>query len=130
MAEPARKMATYGDLSRIPEGVHAEVIAGEVFTFPSALPRHGRSAAGVIHLIAGPFDFEPNPGGWWIIPEVDVELSPHDIVRPDVSGWRRERVAAFPEELPIRIVPDWICEVISPSNARHDRLTKADLYAG
>ena len=33
------------------------------------------------------------PGGWWILLDVDVRLSPHDIVRPDVSGWRRERLA-------------------------------------
>ncbi len=130
MAQPARKPATYDALERIPEGVHAEVIGGEVFTFPGGLPRHGRSVAALGFLVGGPFDYDPQgPGGWWIIAEVDVELSPHDIVRPDLSGWRRARVPVFPQELPIRIVPDWICESTSPSNARHDRLTKSDLYA-
>ncbi len=31
--------------------------------------------------------------------------------------------------LPIGVIPDWICEVLSPSNASHDRATKRRLYA-
>jgi hypothetical protein len=130
MSAPARKLATYADLERYPEQVHAEIVSGDIYVVPSGLPRHGRSASGVIVSIAGPFDVDPKgPGGWWILTEIDVELTPHDIVRPDVSGWRRERVPFISDELPVRIRPDWICEVTSPSNVRHDRLTKASLYA-
>lgn len=53
---------------------------------------------------------------------------PHDIVRPDLAGWRRERLADPWRERPIDVVPDWICEILSPSNARHDRVTKTRLY--
>ena len=34
----------------------------------------------------------------------------------------------FPRTRPIDITPDWICEVLSPSNERRDRVIKADLY--
>ena len=30
---------------------------------------------------------------------------------------------------PIDVVPDWICEVLSPSNEAHDRVKKRRLYA-
>lgn len=29
---------------------------------------------------------------------------------------------------PIDVVPDWICEILSPSNAKQDRFTKKALY--
>jgi Uma2 family endonuclease len=30
---------------------------------------------------------------------------------------------------PIHVIPDWVCEVISPSTAARDRVTKRALYA-
>jgi Uma2 family endonuclease len=130
MAEPVRRRATYEDLLRLPEGVHAEIVDGEIYTFPSGLPRHGLAAAGLLGFVGWPYGFDPaGPGGWWFVVETDVEFSPHDVVRPDLAGWRRSHVPTFPEERPIRIVPDWICEVLSPSTARHDLVPKAALYA-
>ena len=60
---------------------------------------------------------------------MDVRLTLHDVVRPDISGWRRARLPDPWDARPIDIVPDWICEVVSPSNASHDRVTKRNLYA-
>jgi len=128
MSANPRRLATYADLARLPEGTRAEVIGGEVQLFDSPLPRHGRVQSGLLGSIGGPFDFDGAPGGWWILPTVDVELGVHDIVSPDVAGWRRERVPKFPASRPIAIVPDWICEIVSPSNERHDTIRKADLY--
>jgi Uma2 family endonuclease len=34
----------------------------------------------------------------------------------------------LPAERPIRVRPDWVCEVASPSNRWRDRGRKADLY--
>lgn len=67
--------------------------------------------------------------GWWILPEVDVRLAPHDIVRPDVADWRRPKLPSLWGQRPIEVAPDWVCEIISPSNAAHDRVTKRRLYA-
>ena len=64
-----------------------------------------------------------------MLPEVDVELSPHDVVRPDLAGWRRDRLPAPWDARPIRVVPDWVCEVLSPSTASRDRVEKRRLYA-
>jgi Uma2 family endonuclease len=61
------------------------------------------------------------PGGWWILHEVDVELAAAEqCYRPDLAGWLRGRVPSVPRERPVRIVPDFICETLSPSNASWD----------
>ncbi len=129
--DAARKLATYDDLLALPEGVKAEIIDGSLVTLPSPRPRHANVQGALRRFIGGPFhddDGFGGPGGWWIFIDVDVALSAHTIVRPDVVGVRRERLPD-PDVLPIPIVPDWICEVLSPSNEPHDRVTKRRLYA-
>jgi Uma2 family endonuclease len=51
-------------------------------------------------------------------------METHEVFRPDVVGWRRERVPERPRGRPVRTRPDWVCEVLSPSNARTDLVTK------
>lgn len=60
---------------------------------------------------------------------MDVRLSAHDVVRPDLAGWRRERLPRPGNARPIDVAPDWICEIASPSTAARDRATKRALYA-
>ena len=132
MSVAAAKLATYADLVALPEGERAEVIAGQLRTAPSALPKHSRAMRALGAAIGKPFDDDDGrggPGGWWILLEVDVRLTDHNIVRPDLAGWRRERLSDPWDTLPLAVVPDWICEILSPSNAAHDRVTKANLYA-
>ena len=60
------------------------------------LPKHSKAQRALGRFVGGPFDDDDGrggPGGWWIFVEVDVALSVHDIVRPDLAGWRRERLA-------------------------------------
>ena len=46
-----------------------------------------------------------------------------------MAGWRRERLLTLPDDEPIRVVPDWVCEILSPSTRRHDLLVKKPYYA-
>jgi Uma2 family endonuclease len=127
----ARKLATYEDLVALPEDARAELVRGVIEVQPAPLPRHSKVQGALRRFVGGPFDDDDGrggPGGWWILLEVDVRLSPHDVVRPDLSGWRRERLHEPWDARPIDVVPDWVCEITSPSNARHDRVTKAKLY--
>jgi Uma2 family endonuclease len=125
-------LATWDDLLAQPEGVHAEVVAGALVLPPAPLPRHSRAQRALGSFLGRPFDDDDGrggPGGWWILVEVDVRLGRHDIVRPDVSGWRRERLPDPWDTRPTDVVPDWVCEVVSRSNAAHDRVRKRALYA-
>jgi Uma2 family endonuclease len=130
--DPAARRATYADLLALPEDVRAEILGGEIVTAPAPLPRHSKSQGSLRRFVGGPFDDDDGhggPGGWWIFVEVDVRLEAHDVVRPDLSGWRRERLTDPGDRRPIDVVPDWICEVSSPSTAVRDRTTKRELYA-
>jgi Uma2 family endonuclease len=60
---------------------------------------------------------------------VDVELSAHEVYRPDISGWRREGMPERPVGRPISVRPDFICEVLSESNAATDQVDKFRVYA-
>ena len=44
-------------------------------------------------------------------------------------GWRRERMPRLPDDHRFEIVPDWVCEVLSPSTASKDREIKMPIYA-
>ena len=130
MSATAPARATWEDLLALGEGARAEVIAGVLELAPAPLPEHALAAGSLNHLVGGPFHFDGGgPGGWWILAEVDVSLGRHDIVRPDVSGWRRERLPSPWGMRPIEVVPDWVCEIVSPSSARIDRVKKRALYA-
>ena len=132
MSMPAVKLATYADLLQLPDDVRAEIIAGQLYTAPAPLPRHSKVQGALRRFVGGPFDDDDGhggPGGWWIFVEVDIQLGRHDVVRPDLAGWRRERLTNPGNQRPIKVVPDWVCEVLSPSTAARDRVEKRKLYA-
>jgi Uma2 family endonuclease len=127
----ALRLATYDDLLALPDGERGEIVRGSLVLAPAPLPRHSKVQGALRRFIGGAFDDDDGrggPGGWWVLLEVDVRLGRHDIVRPDLAGWRRERLVDPWDLRPIDVVPDWVCEITSPSNARHDRVTKARLY--
>lgn len=132
MASPQRKLATYADLLALPPDTRAEVLGGDLVLSPAPLPRHSKAQGSARRFIGGPFDDDDGhggPGGWWIFVEVDVRLTPHDIVRPDLAGWRRDRLNQPGQIRPFDVLPDWVCEVLSPSTAARDRIVKRRLYA-
>jgi Uma2 family endonuclease len=132
MAEAAERKATWADVLAHSEDERVEVLSGELVTIPAPLPRHSKTQGSLRRFVGGPFDDDDGhggPGGWWILIEIDVRLETHEIVRPDLAGWRRERLPEPGDIRPIDVVPDWICEVISPTTASRDRVTKRALYA-
>jgi Uma2 family endonuclease len=52
-----------------------------------------------------------------------------DILVPDLAGWKETRFPESEDHNWISAVPDWICEILSPSTAKIDKTDKIPLYA-
>lgn len=130
MADPARKLATYDDLLAVPDRFVAEIIAGELRVMPRPSPRHARAASRLGQRLGSSFDSgDGGPGGWWILDEPELHFAAGDILVPDLAGWRVARMPDLPETAHFTLVPDWVCEVLSPSTAAEDRSDKLPIYA-
>ncbi|MDD5389449.1 MAG: Uma2 family endonuclease [Gallionellaceae bacterium] len=129
MGLPAEKFATYEDLFDLPENLVGEIINGRLVTHPRPAPKHARSYSGLGAELWNPFDRgRSGPGGWWILDEPEIHID-GDILVPDIAGWRRERMPKLPETAWFDLAPDWLCEILSPSTARVDRVEKLPIYA-
>ncbi len=121
---PTKKLA-YDDYVLLPDdGQRYEVLDGEVVVSPSAGSPHQRIqlilAAELLQRVQ-----RANLGR--VFPDLDCELGPHDIVRPDVIvvlPTHYERI------LPSRLLgtPDLAIEILSKSTAARDRNQKRLRY--
>jgi Uma2 family endonuclease len=127
-----KRGATIAELLAIPEeDRHHELIAGELSEKAAPSGEHGATQAGVVRVFGGPFDRRPGgaggPGGWWFATEVEIRLG-EDVCRPDVVGWRRDRVPTRPRGAIVEVRPDWVCEILSTSDRRRDLVRKKQVY--
>lgn len=124
MATPrARGLATAADL----EDEREEVVCGEIMRKASPSFEHGDVQGTIFGRLLG-FRGHGNPGGWWMGTEVEIELAPHEVYLPDIAGWRIERVPERPRGRPVRVAPNWVCEILSPSTASRDLGHKLQTY--
>jgi Uma2 family endonuclease len=122
---------TIADWLALPEDARVELIDGVFIEKAAPTFDHGMSQGAVSQLLKGPFNRKPGgdggPGGWWIGTEIDVVMDGR-IYRPDIAGWRRERMPTAPKERPLSVRPDWICEILSESNRSTDTVKKVRRY--
>lgn len=132
MSTPVRTPGpkTLADWLAQPAQARLELIDGELIEKAAPDELHSDAQGGLIAELRTHFNRRGGggrPGGWWIRPEIDIVLG-GDGFRPDLAGWRRDRVPAMPRERPVSIRPDWICEVVSDSNATTDTVKKLRRY--
>jgi Uma2 family endonuclease len=121
------RAATYEDLLDLPEQFTGEILAGELHTQPRPNSRHANVETSLAAEIRLPFGAgRGGPGGWVVLVEPELHLGPHVMV-PDLAAWRRQRLPAVPDGH-IDVVPDWVCEILSPATAVKDRKIKLPLY--
>ena len=126
---PLERPATYEDLCQVPDRFVAQIVHGQLIVQPRPAPKHARASSAVGAKLFPSFDESDNgPGGWWILDEPELHLG-YDILVPDLAGWKRERMPALPETAYFELPPDWVCEVLSPSTAKMDRVDKLGIYA-
>jgi Uma2 family endonuclease len=132
MVQPARdrRDELYEAYLRVPEHRHAEIIHGTLYVMSRPSPRHASAASMLGVEIGGPFQRgRGGPGGWWILFEPELQLTPKEPVIPDLAGWRAERMPQLPDTACFTLVPDWVCEVLSRSTEKLDRDEKLPYYA-
>jgi Uma2 family endonuclease len=131
MSAAALRVATAADLIALGDA-RAEIVGGTIVYKAEPSAEHGDAQAGLVTALRQQFHRRSGhggPGGWWLLTEVDIELAAHEVYRPDLCGWRRDRVPERPSGRPVTIRPDWVCEVLSASNAATDQVDKFRVYA-
>ncbi|MGV0950937.1 MAG: Uma2 family endonuclease [Azonexus sp.] len=121
----------YEQLEALPEGLTGEILDGQIYAHPRPSLPHGFAASSLGYDLVGPFQRgRGGPGGWWFIVEPELHFIHNtEVDVPDLAGWRRERMPVLPRGHRATVVPDWVCEVLSPSTAGTDREIKMPIYA-
>ncbi len=131
MSEPPKTRASYEDLYGIEENAIGQIIDGELIVTPRPSRRHSLAANVLSTEITSSYYLggTRGPGGWIILFEPEIKLS-EDILVPDLAGWKEDRLPWEEEHNWISVPPDWVCEIISASSVRVDRIKKSSIYAG
>ncbi len=129
-ALPASTPASRSDLEALPDNVVGEIIDGVLYTSPRPRAWHTKIESILTTDLVSSYQRGHNgPGGWWILVEPGIELPGAPEIVPDLAGWKTQRLPRLPNDSPIDVVPDWVCEILSPSTRRHDQLIKRPFYA-
>ena len=119
----------YKDLCDLPNNVVGEILKGELVASPRPAFIHARAGSSLVSKVFDSYDDgNTGPGGWWILYEPELHF-PDDVVVPDIAGWKRERLQDPSKMKVFEVFPDWVCEVLSPSTARYDKISKFKIYA-
>jgi Uma2 family endonuclease len=106
-----------------------EIINGEVITIRMPSRDHAYTASALGSEVGPAYQFGRGggPGGWTILDEPEISLGENILVL-DLAGWKRERFPIVENHDWISAVPDWVCEVLSPSTVRKDKIKKMLIY--
>jgi Uma2 family endonuclease len=118
---------TFAELREWPDdGRRYELYDGEVIVVPSPFPRHQRVAFNVGEILR---EYERRSGGLVFCGPIDIVLSEHNVVQPDVVFFRKERRHLIDMMAATRATPDLAVEVLSRSTETRDRGRKMPLLA-
>jgi Uma2 family endonuclease len=125
MATGLKARLDYDDYCAIPsDGKRYELLDGQVHVTPAPSPLHQRASKRLQRLLEAYFE-ESGRGEVFDAP-IDVILTPHDVVQPDLV------VVTAPSQVSSRGIegaPLLVVEVLSPTTTVYDRTTKAQRYA-
>lgn len=117
---------TYADYAAIPaDGLRHEIIDGDHFVNPAPNLSHQHVSRHLQFQLMT--EIELKGLGVVLNAPVDLQLSRHDIVQPDLVYVSKARQTIL---TPTKIngVPDLVVEILSPSNTKYDTEIKRRLY--
>lgn len=126
----AKLNAKYDDLDNVPEGKVGELVEGNLYIHSRPRVMHARAITRLTGELR-PADEDTSKKGWQILFEVEIWINKRQrtLLVPDLAGWRRDRMPEVPDVQTIDLIPDWVCEGLSPHTARHDKGRKLEAYA-
>ena len=119
---------TEEDYYNLPENVRAELINGQIYYMAAPSRIHQEILMFLSKTIANYIDSKKGPCKVYPAPFAVKLFAADDrnVVEPDIS------IICDPNKLTDRGctgAPDWIVEIVSPSNSSHDYIRKLNLYA-
>jgi Uma2 family endonuclease len=121
-----RSLSAMEQWERLPDGIHGEVINGELFILAHPSPYH-QDIVEDINDGLRPF-VKANGLGRTYISGVDVFLGDNVVVAPDMLFISNDNATVTISHRGIHGAPDFHLEVLSPTNRRHDLIRKKNLY--
>ena len=116
---------TLEDYGKLPDDQDYEIIDGVLHVSPRARPKHQKIASEFLFLLM----IEQKRGVGTVVPDADLIVDDRNTyVSPDLMFFAGSRFAAVNPNEMLRIIPDLVVEVLSPSTGDYDRTTKRDLY--
>ena len=117
---------THADLLQFPDdGKRREIIDGEFYVTPSPVNYHQKILLNLT-MAFGKF-LETHPLGELRFAPLDVILSEHDVLEPDLLLVLNEHRDILQDW--VRGAPDMVIEILSPSTEARDRSIKLKAYA-
>ena len=127
-SSPVDTRLTYEDLEHFPDDRNRrEIIDGDLYVTPSPNLRHQVLVGRLYMAIANYLTARPGPGRVYLSP-LDVVLSPHDVVEPDLLFVGSDQL----DLLTLKNVqgpPALVVEVLSPGTRKTDEQVKRRLFA-
>jgi Uma2 family endonuclease len=118
---------TLEDYCALPDDQDYEIVNGVLHVSPRPRPRHQQIAGELLFLLM----LEQKRGAGTVVPDADLIVDERNTyVSPDLMFYAGDRYATVDPNEMLRLIPDLIVEVLSPSTSDYDRTTKRDVYAG
>ena len=111
----------------LPEGTLAELINGQIYMSPTPTNLHQRIIRKLSIKLS---DFvDKNDLGEVFFAPLDIYLDENaNAVQPDIIFISRDNPSQPLDDVPYEGIPDLLVEILSPSNNKHDLVTKKNLY--
>lgn len=121
-----RRSFTYAEYLTLPDDERYELIEGELHLTPAPTNRHQKISMRLSYRLMQLIE-ERSLGTLFSGP-TDLVLSEDTVLQPDLLFIAREREAIIGEKSGIFGAPDLVVEILSPSTATRDLVTKKRLY--